>query len=145
VKRAEAKQTLKYPAVTLTGVQARAVGRGFATYAQKANVSVLACAIMPQHVHLVIARHRLSVESLVNQLKGSATRQLIEEGIHPQAKYQGSKGRPPKAFARGQWKVFLNDDRDTVRSVHYVERNPEHEGLPRQRWSFVRAPLSGRG
>ena len=145
VKRAEAKQALKYPAVALTGVQARTVGRGFAAYAQKANAPVLACAILPQHVHLVISRHRLPVESLVNQLKGAATRQLIEEGIHPLANYQGLKTRPPKAFARGQWKVFLFEDRDIERSIRYVEENPVREGLPRQRWSFVHAPLTGRG
>jgi hypothetical protein len=35
-KRAAARAALKYPLVILTGNQARAVGRGFAEYAQKA-------------------------------------------------------------------------------------------------------------
>ena len=53
VRRAEAKKALKYPAVALSGVQARAVARGFAAYAAQANLSVLACAILPEHVHCV--------------------------------------------------------------------------------------------
>jgi REP element-mobilizing transposase RayT len=138
VKRAAAREALKYPAVSLTGIQARAIARGFADYAAKADVSILACAILPQHVHLVVGRHRLNVEQLVNQFKGAATRHLIDEAIHPLAKFQGTKRRPPKAFARGQWKVFLDTNVDVVRAIRYVEGNPLREHLPRQQWWFVR-------
>ncbi|MGI9429167.1 MAG: transposase, partial [Bythopirellula sp.] len=137
VKRAEARKALKYPVVSLNGVQARAVWRGFANYARKSNLSVLACSILPQHVHLVLARHRLQVEQIVNLLKGAATSQLIDEQIHPLANYQGTKTRPPKAFARGLWKVFLDDQHDIQRSISYVQGNPMREGLPRQHWSYV--------
>jgi REP element-mobilizing transposase RayT len=157
-KREAARAKLKYPPVKLSGIQARAVGRGFAEHAAKAGVVVLACAIMPQHVHLVIARHHLKVEQLANLLKGAATRRLIDEQLHPLAAHQGVKRRPPKAFARGQWKVFLDSTADIRRAISYVQGNPLREGLPMQRWSFVqpwdekevaslaeRAPLASRG
>jgi len=136
--RAAAMAALKYPPVELKGVQARAIGRGFAEYAAKVGVAILACAILPKHVHLVLGRHRLNVEQLVNQLKGAATRQLVHERLHPLAAQQGLKGRPPKVFARGRWKVFLDTAADIERSVRYVEGNPRREHLPVQRWSFVR-------
>ncbi len=136
-KRAAALTALKYPLVKLPGLQARAVGRGFAVYAANVGLDILACAILPQHIHLVLARHRLSVESLANHLKGAATQRLIEERLHPQAALQGAKLRPPKAFARGQWKVFLEDQADVARSIKYVNKNPERERLPPQRWSFI--------
>jgi REP element-mobilizing transposase RayT len=139
VKRAAALATLKYPPVVFTGVQARAIGRGFATYATKSNLEILACAILPQHIHLVVSRHRLKIEHIVNQLKGAATRQLIEEKLHPLAACRGARRRPPKAFARGQWKVFLDGRQDIERSVIYVQANPSRENLPAQRWSFVTA------
>src|SRR5688572_13621473 len=60
--RLEAKTALKYPPVTFTGLQARAVGIGFGESERKGHVQILACAIPPEHVHLVIARHRLKVE-----------------------------------------------------------------------------------
>jgi hypothetical protein len=60
-------------------------------------------------------------------LKGRATKQLRAEGIHPES----------NCWARGQWKVFLDSQRDIERAVEYVEINPTKEGLPPQHWSFV--------
>jgi len=60
--RVEAKAALKYPPVVLTGIQARAVGRGFANYAARANFTICACAILPDHVHLVVGRLKTRVE-----------------------------------------------------------------------------------
>src|SRR5438270_709844 len=54
--RLAAKGALKYPAVEFTGLQARAVARGFAAYVARAGLPVWACAILPDHVHLVVPR-----------------------------------------------------------------------------------------
>jgi REP element-mobilizing transposase RayT len=143
-KREAARAALKYRPVALNGLQARAVGQGFAEYVKKANVNVLACAILPQHVHLVLARHRLDVEQLVTQLKGAATRRLVEERVHPLAAYQRQLSRPPKVFARGEWKVFLDSESDIWRAVRYVENNPLREKLRMQRWGFVREFVGAR-
>src|SRR5271168_2880452 len=77
--RLAAKKALKYPPVKFSGVQARAVGRGFGKYVRASGVVVRACAILPDHVHLVIDRYRFKAEQIVIQLKGDATTQLEEE------------------------------------------------------------------
>jgi len=135
--RLAAKRALKHPPVECTGIQARAVGRGFAKYAERSRLVVWACAILPDHVHLVLGRHRLSAEQLVIQLKGDASERLMEEGIHPFGHIKEKNGRPPKCFARGEWKVFLNSPGDLCRAIGYVEANPEKEGKKAQRWGFV--------
>jgi REP element-mobilizing transposase RayT len=132
-RRTGAKLLLKRPPVKFTGIQARAIGRGFATYGATAHLSILACAILPDHVHLVLAQHRLPPKQLTIQLKGAATQSLLQEGIHP----FGNTRRPPKCFARGEWIVYLDTDDDVHRAIAYVEANPEKEGLPHQHWSFV--------
>jgi REP element-mobilizing transposase RayT len=114
--RLAAKRSLKRPAVKFNGVQARAIGRGFGEYAKRAGLSVLACAILPDHMHLVLAAHRLAPKQLVIQLKGAATQRLIDEGIHPFRKLPTEKGRAPKCFARGEWKVYI-DAEDDVRAA----------------------------
>src|SRR5262249_38674001 len=73
--RRAAKEALHYPPVTFTGPQARAVGVGFASFLARSGVVVWACSILPEHVHLVIARHTYKVEKIVNHLKGDTTRQ----------------------------------------------------------------------
>jgi REP element-mobilizing transposase RayT len=140
--RLAAKQALQRPAVQFTGLQARAVARGFGNFVQRrvmrcSPVTVLACAILPEHVHLVIGRHHYEVEKLVNLLKGAATRQLVEEKIHPFGELPARRGRVPKCWAEGLWKVYLNSEADVVRAIEYVEQNSIKEGKPLQRWWFV--------
>jgi len=136
-RRLAAKSALKYPPVQLTGVQARAVARGFADYLQGSSAIVRACAILPDHVHGVIANPGMLVEQMVIQLKSAATRQLEAEGIHPLTQFKQPEKRVPKCFTRGEWKVYLDPD-DVTRAIQYVEDNPLKEGKKRQTWGFVR-------
>jgi hypothetical protein len=50
-QRLAAKQALQRPAVQFTGVQARAVGRGFASYVERANLLVWAICRMKEADH----------------------------------------------------------------------------------------------
>lgn len=135
--RLAAKGALKYPEVRFTGVQARAIGRAFAAQAARSDLVIWACAILPNHTHLVVARHPMGHEQIANLLKGATTRQFLAEGIHPLAQWRSADGRTPKAWAQGQWAVFLDSPDDVVRAVRYVEGNPAKEGLPAQHWRFV--------
>jgi len=135
--REAAKQALKYPPVIFNGEQALAAGRGFARSAERGGVSVWACSILPEHVHLVIGRHSSKVEHIVNCFKGAATTRLLEEELHPLQQHRRPDGRVPKCWARGEWKVFLDSIEDIERAIRYVEQNPIKEGLRRQRWHFV--------
>ena len=94
--RLEAKRALKYPPVNFTGVQARAVARGFAGYVARTGLAVWACAILPDHVHLVTGKPGMKVEQLVIQLKGDATQEMEQEGIHPLSAYKVDGDRSPK-------------------------------------------------
>jgi REP element-mobilizing transposase RayT len=98
---------------------------------------VWACAILPEHIHLVVGRFRLPIEQVVIQLKGEATQRLLEEGIHPFGHLRESNGRPPKCFARGEWSVFLETPEDIERAIAYVANNAGKEGLKPQTWPFV--------
>lgn len=97
-RRLAAKRELMFPPVRLSGLQARAVGRGFAVVIEKAGFFVHACAILPCHVHLVLARHEYRVEQMINLLKGGATRRLIEEGLHPLQEYPQKDGSFPSPW-----------------------------------------------
>ncbi|MEX0979202.1 MAG: hypothetical protein WDZ48_10135 [Pirellulales bacterium] len=134
--RSSAVTALKFPPIRLTGVQAHAIGTGFGNAARASGLTVWACSILPQHVHLVVARHRFRIEQICNLLKGGATKQLKAESRHPYS-YFASGNKLPSLWGERQWKVFLDADDAIRRAIHYVEQNPVKEGKRRQRRSFV--------
>jgi REP element-mobilizing transposase RayT len=140
--RTAATKALRHKPVRLDGRQARAVGRGFAVAVGKCRLAVWACSIMPEHVHLVVARHRYKAEQICNLLKGEATKQLKTEAIHPRRNQQIHNGKLPSPWEVGQWKVYLDSEAAIEAAIHYVEDNPVKEGKPPQKWSFV-TPFAG--
>ncbi|MBX2852761.1 MAG: transposase [Phycisphaeraceae bacterium] len=134
-KRKEAKQALSRPPVVFNGKQARAVALGFADYTEKNGRVVFACAVMPDHVHLVIQRCDRTIETVADQLKARATMFLNQTGSHPcEAKENGKK---PTPWARGCWSVFLKTDASIQRAIDYVEQNPIKAGYKPQRYTWV--------
>ena len=136
------RTSLRYPPVTLSGRQALTIANGFATQSIKCGYAIWACAILPEHTHLVVARHRYKVEQVVNLLKGCATSQLLKDGNHPLNKFAGFGQRPPHMWARGLWKVYLDSDDQIENAIAYVMDNPTKEGKPRQNWAWI-TPYSG--
>src|SRR5438552_2695444 len=65
-KRLAAKEALARDPVEFSGVQARAIARGFADYSRRCGLIVWACSILPSHVHLVVARHTCKIEQVSN-------------------------------------------------------------------------------
>ncbi len=140
--REAARKALTYPPVAFSDEQIAAIAEGFARRASKSNYTVWACAILPEHTHLVLARHIFIVEKLANQLKGAATRTLLENNIHPLAHLSRTEKRLPRMWAENQWKVYLDSEQAIENAIHYVEDNPMKEGLPKQDWPFVQ-PFAG--
>jgi len=136
-KRVQAKRALQYPPVILNGLQARAVARGFARACAEAAYMIRACAIMPDHVHLVVTRHNRFVEQVVGHFKARATQHLKTENLHPfTSLVEGDDLPSPWAQGTG-WVVYLDSREDIDRSIQYVENNPIREGLRPQNWRFV--------
>jgi REP-associated tyrosine transposase len=138
-RRSAAKVALKYPPVRLNGTQALAVGRGFKQAAVEADYIILACSILPEHVHLVLRRSDRRVELMIAHLKRRATQCLGREGLHPLANCARSDGSRPSPWARGSWCVYLNTELQTQRAIDYVVENLCKEGKPEQRWSLVQS------
>ena len=101
----------------------------FGDVVARLSLQVPACAIMNDHMHILIMRSKYTIEYLVNQLKGSATAKL---------------GLTQTPWARGRWKVFIDNDDALQAAIAYVQANPVHAGLPAQRWDFVMRGDEGR-
>lgn len=141
-QRRLAKGTLRYPPVSWSGVQARAIMHAIAAELGHRSIAIWAAAILPDHLHLVIARGDIRIERFANVLKGAATRALRSQGLHPMEKFARPSGTVPKMFARGYWATYLDSVEALSAAIAYVERNPVKDDLPAQRWSFVE-PFGG--
>ena len=138
--RLEAKKVLKHPPVRFTGVQARAIARGFTEAKEEHHYEFLALAILPDHVHLLVARHPRDLDGIAAHLKAKATRRMATEGLHPFADRPGRDGRRlPSPWARNYWAPFVRDPHHLDAAVRYVEANPSRGGLRPQRYRCVRA------
>lgn len=133
---------LKYPPVKLSGLQAQAVGQGFAMFCRKFDLTIHACAILPDHVHVVVARHRFDGDDIIECLKRAGTRAMNEAGLHPLAAFSRFSGKHPCPWGGGGWMVFLNTAEEMRGRIRYVEMNPVKAGFRRQRWSCVVPYLS---
>jgi REP element-mobilizing transposase RayT len=135
--RRAAKEALKYPAVELSGLQARAVARGIAAVCPKVKLVMHACAIMPSHVHAVVAVHRLDGDEIIACLKRAGTRGMNDEGLHPMAAYPRENGRLPIPWVQRGWKVKIYAPKQMRDCIRYVERNLVRAGFAAQRWGFI--------
>jgi REP element-mobilizing transposase RayT len=128
--REEAKRALKFSPVQFSGRQALAVAQGFDRARSESGYTIYACAILPEHVHLVIGRNeQRRVERMVGHFKARATQELSASRLWPTDK------RP--VWGENTWKVFLDAPEDIAEAIKYVDENPVKEGKPKQRWSFV--------
>jgi REP element-mobilizing transposase RayT len=135
--RRAAKLVLRYPEVVFNGHQALSVINGFAEQVRTSGYRVFACSILPQHVHMVIGRHRYSIEQVVRLLRQAGTARLLADGRHPFATQRDERGRLPSVWSQHFRKVFLFTPEDVRSRIRYVEENPIKDGKRPQRWPFV--------
>jgi REP element-mobilizing transposase RayT len=135
--RAAAKRELMYEPVIFSGAQALAIANGLGDVIRRTGCVVHACAIMPDHVHLVVARHHYEIQKLANLLKGGATTRLRKSGLDPFSGCPQDRVAP-SPWAHKYWKVWLDSAEDVLRAIDYVDNNPIREGLKPQIWKFVK-------
>jgi REP element-mobilizing transposase RayT len=129
----QARQVLKHPLLTFNEEDRRIIGAGFRQVIAAQRYTCYACAIMPDHVHVLIRKHKYHAETMIEQLQAASKGALV-----------AAKRREPEHPVWGGpgWKVFLYTPDDIRRIVRYIQDNPRKGGLPPQPWDFVR-PYDG--
>jgi REP element-mobilizing transposase RayT len=125
--RLRTKDILAQTPVRFSMAQIAALGRGFGVACGETGYRIVACAIMPDHVHAVILRHAKPIEQVVGHLRSRGTKQFNTESLRTDQ----------TVWATGGWNVFLNSANDIARAIRYVQNNPIKAGLPPQHWDFI--------
>ena len=121
-------EKLQYPLLSFELSDFSIIAGAFAEEIAVQRYTCYACAIMPDHVHILIRKHKHQAEEMVLNRQRASHLQLREAGVrdfeHP---VWGGSG----------WKVFLDSPDDIRRTIQYIEDNPRKARLPDQAWGFV--------
>jgi REP element-mobilizing transposase RayT len=124
-----AREVLKHPLLPLTNDDVPVVADSFARVIGERRYTCYGCAIMPDHVHMLIRKHRDRAETMIAALQQASREQLIHVGRRaPTHPVWGGPG----------WKVFLYTPEDFTRDIDYIWQNPIKAHLPPQAWGFVK-------
>ncbi|MBY0523102.1 MAG: hypothetical protein K2R98_06870 [Gemmataceae bacterium] len=121
---------LKHPLVNFDHAARAVIASAFDRVIQQHRYTCYACAVMPDHVHIVIRKHRHEAEDMITALREASRAEVDVSRLLPM-------GHPVWSCGAG-WKVFLDHPSEVRRTIHYVEQNPTKIGLPRQFWPFVK-------
>ncbi len=124
----QAGTVLAHPLLELAPVQTAAVGEIFREVIVRNKYTCYACAIMPDHVHILIRKHRQKAEEIIAELQEASMNHLAEQGLCP-------SGHP--VWTKGGWKGFLDHPDGIKRTITYINANRRKQNLPSQSWAFV--------
>ena len=107
---------LKYPLLTFDEAARLVIAEAFAETIEEYRYTCYACALMPDHVHILIRKHKDSAEEMAKKLKDRSRLRLDAAGLRD--------GKHPIWTGGNGWSVFLSS-KEIHRTIPYIERNRE--------------------
>ncbi len=126
----KAAEHLKHALLTFDEVDRMLIAEAFADVMERERYTCYVCAIMPDHVHVLIRKHKDMAEQMAENLMEASRTHLIQAGRRVITH--------PTWIAGHGWKVFLDHPDEVRRTIRYVQENPLKIGLPAQVWPFVK-------
>jgi REP element-mobilizing transposase RayT len=129
----QAQQVLSYPVLQFDQLDIPIIADAIAEVVAERRYTCYACAIMPDHVHILIRKHHDLGEEMIEYLQNRSRDRFCERDVcdssHP-------------VWTDGGWRRYLFTPEQIVGVIKYIEANPLEIGWPRQQWTFV-TPYDG--
>ena len=130
----KARAILKHPVLTFDDDEIALIGTVLGEAIAEKGYTCYACAVMPDHVHLLIRRHRDKAEEMIALFQEKSRAALIA---------MEKRGPLHPVWTDGPgWKTFINSRRQFENEIEYIRHNPIKIGRPEQVWEFVK-PYDG--
>ena len=124
----DARGLLKYPVLWFNKVTTQTIGEAFGEVIRSEKLTCYACAVLRNHAHLVIRRHKIRHGRMIVLFRDASRKALVEAALAPQDHPVWSLD-PFVAF---------KDTTAAVRSaIRYVEGNLTKHSMPPQPWGFL--------
>ncbi|HZZ27179.1 MAG TPA: hypothetical protein VFE46_04155 [Pirellulales bacterium] len=130
-----AEERLLFDVIRFDSEQIQMVADGLADAMHEFGYTCYACAIMPDHVHLVIRKHKHLAENMIDNLQESTRVWFIDRLRFSKPRVIGPDH---PLWTLGGWKRYFDSPQQVRRVIRYVEHNPVVIGLPPQHWPFVK-------
>ena len=125
----DAAPRLDFEQVWFDDAERQAIGEAFSQVVTQERYTVWACAILCNHAHLCVRRHRDDAKTIWKAFADSSQKALRHledvDNNHP-------------IWSNRPYKVFLSTPDDVRRVIAYIGNNPPKDKLPTQHWSFVK-------
>jgi REP element-mobilizing transposase RayT len=121
---------LKHDLLTFSDSEIAVIGETFGKVIRRRPYTCYAAAIMPDHVHLLVRRHRDTAEEMIAGLQEASREAVLK---------LGERSATHPVWGGPGWKAYLETVDDFVRVARYIEENPIKARRPRQTWDFVQA------
>lgn len=126
--RRTAEPLLDFPLLWFDDAKRQALGESIAQTVRDKGYTVWACAVMRNHIHLCVRRHRDDANVIWEKLaqETAVGLRLFADvpALHP-------------IWSQRPYKVFLYTAADVRRVVAYIDNNPVKDGLAPQSFSFI--------
>lgn len=129
----KAEPLLEYPTIWFDQAKRQAIAEAFAEVVRSCRYTCWACALLRNHAHLCIRRHRDDAVTMWGRLA---------EGARDTLRRLPGVGQDHPAWSARPYAVFLYTPEEVRGRVAYIEQNPVKEGLGAQAWPFVK-PYDG--
>ena len=124
----EAAKRLKHQLLMFDERDRREIAAAVEDIITNEHYTCWACAIMPDHVHLLIRKHKHTAEEMIAHFQHTSRLRLrARDRRNPNHPRGGGAG----------WNVLLAHPHEVRRTIGYIEENPMKIGLPRQRWEYI--------
>ncbi len=124
-----AQSQLEHPILWFDSAKRQVIADAFAQTVQDCRYTCFACAILSNHAHLIIRKHRDRAETMIDRLRTESSAWLCRLADVPD-------NHP--VWNTGHYKKFLFTPEDITRTVAYIRNNPAREQIREQDFSFVK-------
>ena len=128
-----ARSVLKYPLLAFTDAEIQIMGARLRRNDPPAKLHLLRLRVLPDHVHLLIRKHRDQAETMIAHLQDSSREALRTAGSRP---------ADHPVWGGPGWKVYLETRDDIQRTIAYIRKNLLQARPPALSWPFVQ-PYDG--
>lgn len=126
----DAEQFLKFPVIRFDANQMTHIANSIGNFIQQRGYTCYACAVMPDHVHILIRKHRDDAWDMLDDFQFETRQKFLEQfrelsNVHP-------------LWTDGGYVNFVTTPEVVHRVIKYIRDNPLIIGLPLQCWSFIK-------